>query len=342
MPTFCRHNHLIQNCPICSREQSIELRPVVSSSAPRASQPRPTTGTRSPARATGGGGRTRSARPGGGGGGGVRVRRLERGADDGYTSPLVPGLKSSVEAERLADELAFAAARLETLASEPPGLYAEVASEGDLEERTWLAFLIAYIGPLDGEDAAEDPFAEIARVRTAWAGDEVPLLDGVGTGERTAHDPSRGTRTLEAYRTWAQRAGSQAAAFGGEAVWTRERRFARTFERLALPGLHRDARYELLVSLGWLGLFELDPSALQFGGENQVTLAAKRALGIGDPLLLERRAGELAQAAGVPMAALDLGLHNWESARRTSGGVMQPDSDAQGRALSSARDALGL
>ena len=35
VPSFCRHNRLIQNCPICSREQAIELRPVVSSSAPR-------------------------------------------------------------------------------------------------------------------------------------------------------------------------------------------------------------------------------------------------------------------------------------------------------------------
>src|SRR5690348_3268391 len=113
MPTFCRHNRLIQNCPICSREQSIELRPVVSSSQPRSSQDRPAAAPRSRAggtatnRARGGG---RSSAPTG-----LRVRRLARGADDGYGSPLVPGLKSSVEAERLAEELAFAAARLDTL-----------------------------------------------------------------------------------------------------------------------------------------------------------------------------------------------------------------------------------
>jgi hypothetical protein len=268
----------------------------------------------------------------------LRVRRLERGADDGYQSPLVPGLKSSVEAERLADELAFAAARLETLAGDPPGLYAEVADPaGDLEERTWLAFLIAYIAPLD----SEDPFAEIARVRTGWIDAELPSLDEVAGGQRGAHDPTRGTRTLEAYRTWARRAGSQAAAFSGEAVWTPERRFARTFERLALPGLHRDARFELLVSLGALGLYELTPGALQVGGENPVTLAAKRALGIGDPLLLERRAAELARATGVPLAALDLGLHNWESAQRTDAGV-EADPEARARLSSAARDALGL
>jgi hypothetical protein len=338
VPTFCRHNRLIQNCPICSREQSIELRPVVSSSAPRSSQSRPTAPRSRAQAATGGRTRGSSARSAGGSGGGVRVKRLERGADDGYQSPLVPGLKSSVEAERLADELAFAAARLETLADDPPGLYAEVADPaGDVEERTWLSFLIAYLGPLDGED----PFAEIDRVRTGWTDPELPALDEVATGPRTAHDPSRGPRTLEAYRTWARRAGSQAAAFSGEAAWAPERRFARTFERLALPGLHRDARFELLVSLGALGLYELIPGALQVGGENPVTLAAKRALGIGDPLLLERRAADLARATGVPLAALDLGLHNWESAQRTNGGV-DPDPDTQAHILDTARAALGL
>ena len=47
-----------------------------------------------------------------------------------------------------------------------------------------------------------------------------------------------------------ERAGSQAAAFTGETAWTPERRFARVFERMALPGLHRDARFDLLVTLG--------------------------------------------------------------------------------------------
>jgi hypothetical protein len=337
MPSFCRHNRLIQTCPICSREQSIELRPVVSSSAPRTSLPRPATdrpggGASGNASRSRGGGSTRSAA------GGMRVRRLARGSDDGYQSPLVPGLKSSAEAERLAEELSFAAARLDALASDPPGLYAEVADAGgDLEERTWLAFLIAYLGPLD----EGDPFAEIERVRTPWAAPELPELDGVAVGPRGAHEPARGPRALAAYRAWATRAGSQAAAFTGEAAWPPERRFARVFERLALPGMHRDARFELLVSLGGLGLYELSAGLLQVGGENRVTLAAKRALGIGDSMLLERRAADLARAVGVPLGALDLGLHNWETGRRTKAGV-DPDPDAQARALEAARDALRL
>jgi hypothetical protein len=268
----------------------------------------------------------------------VRVRRLARGADDGFRSVLAPGLKSSEDAERLAQELAFAAGRLRRLSEDPPGLYAEVAArDRDIEERTWLAFEIAYICPLD----AEDPFASIRRARTSWAGGEAPALEDIETGPRTAHDPTRGTGTVDAYRAWALRAGSQAAAITGEASWTPERRLARTFERLALPGFHRGARYDFLVTLGWLGVHELRAGALQLGGANETTLGAKRALGIGDTLLLERRAAELAQASEVPLEALDLGLHNWGAGRRATLGLgltAEPDPDA----LASTRAALGL
>ena len=173
MPTFCRHNRLVQNCPICSREQSVELRAVLSSSAPSSGRPR------QPAAKKSGTNHGRST--------GVRVRRLARGADDGYHSRLVPGLKSSADAERLAEELAFAATRLRLLSENPPGLYAEVAGEGDLEERTWLAFLIAYLGPLD----AEDPFAGISAARTSWASGQPPQLDAAEAGPRTALDPGQ-------------------------------------------------------------------------------------------------------------------------------------------------------
>ena len=252
MPTFCRHNRLIQNCPICSKEQSIELRPIVTSSAPRTTQPRPSTAR--PARA-----RTGSPGRSGGSSSGLTVRRVARGADDGYRSPLVIGLKSSTDAERLAEELAFADTRLKLLELEPPGLYREVAdAAGPVEERSWLAFLIAYLCPLEGEG----PFVEIERVRTSWASGELPALEDVQLGPRTAHEPSRGTKTLEAYRAWAARSGSQESAYTGDAGWSPERRFARAFERLALPGLHRDARFDLLVTLGRLGVYDMRAGSL--------------------------------------------------------------------------------
>jgi hypothetical protein len=331
MPTFCRHNRLIQNCPICSREQAIELRPVVTSSAPRTTQPRPSGPSQSRPRP-----RSEPARSSGSGG--LKVRRLARGTDDGYRSPLLPGLKSSQEASRLAEELAFGAARLNRLAANPPGLYADVADAGtDVEERTWLAFLIAYLSPLEGVD----PFAGVHGARVAWASGEEPRVSDAQLGPRSAHDAAHGTRTIDAYRAWAGRAGSQAVAFAGEPAWTPERRFARVFERLALPGLNRDARFDLLVTLGALAVYELRAGSLALGGDNRVTLAAKRALGIGDPLLLERRAGELADACGLPLAALDLGFYNWEGGERFSAGL-EPDAEPDPAALARTHDALGL
>ncbi len=342
VPPFCRHNRLVQNCPICSREQHVEMRPVITPAVPGASAPAHTPRERSPRATPGSRGAMTS---------GVRVHRLARSADDGYRSPLAPGLRSSADALRLAEELAFAAGRLVQLETAPPGLYDDVAREGDIEERAWLAFQIAYLCPLEGEQ----PFAAIQAVRTSWASGEQPELEGVRTGPRTAHDPERGTRTLEAYRAWAGRAGSQAQAFRGEPAWGAERRFARAFERLALPGLHRDARFDLLVTLGALGVFELQAGTLALGGarstagDTDVVVAAKRALGIGDPLLLERRAAELAGACEVPLAALDLGFFNWarpparppeRDGRVTLG--LDSSSDPEPAALEKARRALGL
>jgi hypothetical protein len=326
VPSFCRHNRLLQNCPICSREQHVEMRPIVSGSATeprdRRAAPRPAKGSR------------RAATPHG-----LRVRRLERPADDGYRSDVVPGLRASADAGRLAEEIAFAAGRLGRLATVPPGLYFEIAAGGDVEERAWLALLVAYLCPLE----SEDPFAAVSAARTSWQSGELPALDAVETGPRTAHEPGRGPATLKAYRAWAARAGSQSQAFTGEESWTPERRFARVFERLALPGLHRDARFDLLVTLGWLGVFELRAGSLALGGADEVTVAAKRVLGIGDALLLERRAAALADACGVPLEALDLAFFNWgrPPGERATLGV-GPEAEPAPDALGGARQALGV
>jgi alpha-glutamyl/putrescinyl thymine pyrophosphorylase-like protein len=253
---------------------------------------------------------------------------MARAADDGYEHALLPGLRSSVDAARLADELAFAAARLRELAEDPPGLYADVALAQDPEEAAWLAFLIAYLAPLEGPD----PWAGIAAARVDWASGELPDLDGVPLGPRAAHDPGRGPATLVAYRAWAARAGSQAAGFGGEAAWPPQRRFDRAFERLALPGFGRAARYELLVILGALGVFDLRPWSLHLSADalDPTVVASKRALGIGDPLLLQRRASELAGGVGVPIEALDLALVNWSRSadeRVTAGATASVDAE---------------
>jgi hypothetical protein len=270
MPMFCRHNRLTANCPICSRELQAELK------AKAPSRPARTRGAGS-----GTGARSASPRRSG-----VVTRKLARAADDGYRNPLVPGLRATADAERLAAALAAAARRLE-----PPGPYPEIAAEPDLEEATWLAFLLAL---------APELREAIVESRPSWASGEAPDLPG-----------ERG-RTANAYRAWVQRAGSQEAAFTGEAVWSPERRFARVFERLALPGFARAPRFELLTALGAAGRYELRAGELQLTvGEDATTEAAKRVLVSGDKLLLERRARELAEACDVPLAALDRALAVW-------------------------------
>jgi hypothetical protein len=334
MPTFCRHNRLVQNCPICSKEQHVQMRPVMSPGGQtvRAGRPGAASGDGT-SRGTGG---TRSGSTRGSGG--VTVRRLSRAAEDGFRSGLVPGLRSGADAQRLAEELAFAATRLERLESDPPGLYAEVADASrPIEERTWLAFVIAYVGPTDDPD----PFAGIAQARTSWSSGEPLHLDDVVTGPRSSVEPGRGSRTIDAYRAWAQRAGSQEAAFTGDGAWTPERRFARVFERLALPGLDRGARFDALVTLGRLGAYDLHAGALGFGGNDPVTLAAKRVLGIGDVMLLERRSADLAAACGLALEALDVGFYNWERGARAGLGV-DVSTEPDPAALDAAQTALGL
>jgi hypothetical protein len=308
VPTFCRHGRLEANCPICSKNE--QAAPMARSGGRR--QTSDGTARRSPAK-------TPRA-------GSLKVRHLARAEDDGYDSWAAPGLRATVEGRRLADEIAFAAARLDELGSNPTGLYAQAATAGG-EEGLWLAFLIAYLSPLEGPD----PWAGIAAARTEWATGEPAKLEGASLGPRAGHDADRGRATLAAYRARAQRAGSQAAALAAaESSLTPQRRFERAFERLSLPGLRRAPRYEFLLTAGRLGLLDVEPSSLLLGADptDPTVLAAKRILGIGDAINLQRRASELATEAGVPIAALDLGFLNWtrpEDERIVAGSAAQPD-----------------
>ena len=281
MSMFCRHNRLTASCPICSQES--KARTAKPASSGRRAAGAPASAGRSAA-GTGGGGSTRRSSTR------LVTRKLARAEDDGYRNDLVPGMRARADAERLAAALVLATERLA-----PPGPYPAVAQESDRDEALWLAFLLALVGP----DAPERQSALLAQ-RPSWASGEEPDL------------PSEQRRTVQAYRAWAQRAGSQAAAFEGDAAWTPVRRFGRLFERLSLPGFGRARRFELLVTLGAAGLYELEADALRFGAEDDATTqAAKRLLVSGDRMLLERRARELSSATGVPIAALDRGLALW-------------------------------
>jgi hypothetical protein len=196
----------------------------------------------------------------------------------------------------------------------------------DLEESLWLAFLIAWITP-----SGDAPYAAIEAARVPWSSGEVPALEGAALGPRSSVDRAQPQRTVAAYRAWAGRAGSQAAALSGDDAWSAERRFGRVFERMALPGFGRAGRFELLASLGRLGLVDLAPDDLKLvDASDGAVIGAKRVFGIGDRLLLERRAAELAEAVGVPLDALDLALFNFaqpESRRATMGSNAEPDPE---------------
>jgi hypothetical protein len=290
VPLFCRHNRLTQNCPICSRELQAEraaatpVRPARTRTKSGSAQRRP--------------------------GPGVVTKRVARAADDGYRNPLVPGLRATADAERLAAALATADARLEF-----PGPHPAVAEEPVQDEAFWLAFLLSLVPP-----GAHELHEAIVATRPGWTSPEPPDIPGA--------DP----RTVPAYRAWAERAGTQAEAFLGEPSWTPERRFGRAFERLALPGLNRGARYELLNTLGAAGVADVAADALHIGKvDDATTLAAKRVLVSGDTMLLERRAADLAKAAGVRLGALDRALATW--------GEGEP---ADGEPTPAIRAALGL
>jgi len=348
MPTFCRHGRFLERCPICSKDL-----PGKASSGARAARPKRSTPTVSSSSASA----RRRAR-----GEPIRVLREGRAEDDGFSSELVPGIRASADAARLAAEIGFAGGRLLAMAVEPPGLYGEArtAASTDLERATWICLLTAYLSPLQD---VEDPFAGIRRALAAMPRVDAPVAeselsgaDAVAVGPRTSHDPGRGGGTLIAYQQWIRRGGggagapgqspaTQSGAFAGDPAWSPARRFERVFERLALPGLGRMGRYDLLVTLGRLGCYEMRPDSLQLsgssGGVGEPTIvAAKRVFGIGDPLLLERRAAALAQAAEVPIETLDLALANWAAPERATLGFPADTDDEGARERTLA--ALGL
>ncbi|MGO9249550.1 MAG: hypothetical protein ACLP7W_13350 [Solirubrobacteraceae bacterium] len=372
MPTFCRHNRFIERCPICSRTLP-GAEPVTGGGRRSAREAR--------AGAAGGVGGARGSSTTGrhrrlpAGGRAVRVHREVRAQDDGYSSDLAPGLHASADAARLAEEIAFAGGRLLRMHTAPPDLFDEIrrlAGDGQLERATWMCFLTVYLSPLQIGDPFVGIRAALDREREVGRGDEdervgesasegasrqergIPSLEGIPLGPRTSHDPARGSETLLAYRHWAVHSGGTAAGGGGQAQgiigeesWTPQRRFERAFERLALPGFGRMGRYELLVTLGRLGLYELEADSLHLaagrgptGLEDLTTVAAKRILAVGDPIYLERRAVAFAQELWVPVDVLDLAFANWGSGERATLGFGSDTIDAHTHER--VREALGL
>ena len=295
MPLFCRHNRLTQNCPICSRELAAER---------AAARPRAARRARAPARSApsdAAGAPPASSRA-----------RVARAADDGYRNPLVPGLRATADAERLAAALAWADARLE-----PPGPHPAVAEEPDR----------------GGGDLARVPArARPARRARAARGDRrlAPEL-----GERRAPDiPGADPRTVPAYRAWAERAGAQAAAFLGEpGVVARAALRRAPSSASRCPGCGRGARYELLITLGAAGVCDVAADALHIGKSRRRDDARRQARA-----RLGRRA--CCSSAAPPISRGAAASASARSTARSPCGARARRPDARGAA--GVRAALGL
>ena len=59
-------------------------------------------------------------------------------------------------------------------------------------------------------------------------------------------------------------------------------------------------------------------------------------------MLLERRASDLAQACGIPLEALDLGLHNWQRGERATLGLGADAEPEPGGGLGNFRGARAI
>lgn len=187
MPAFCRHNRLLENCPICSKKPRVSAGSAGGGAPKReraaAARPRPSGAKRRAPQASG-----------------VTVRRLARAEDDGYDNDLVPGLRASADADRLARCLAAAAQDLDSMRAQPRALGAVAAelapSAGPLD----AAALTAGAGTPEArfdrayERLARPGMGRPERVRlliAAWAHGALPDVEPwtLRLGDAAASDP---------------------------------------------------------------------------------------------------------------------------------------------------------
>ena len=175
------------------------------------------------------------------------------------------------------------------------------------------------------------------------------LLDEVARGPRSSHQPGSGTRTLAAYAQWAERSGGQSAAFAGEQGWSPERRFARVFERLVAARASTAARGTSCWCRSAGSASMTCAQSRCSWGQREGSAAARtrrrspRSACSGSAIRCCSTAAPLtlAEAAGVPLEALDLALFNWSrpvgaGGRRSASGrraCRTPESQAAALAL---------
>ena len=292
MPTFCRHNRFVENCPICSKTER--------------TRPGTARGRRAPAVAPPGRGAPRrppsARRPPRGGD--LKVRRLARAADDGYDHELVPGLRASADAGP-AGRRARLLRRRACASSRPtrPGCTPRRRPPPTARRRLWLAFLIAYLSPLE----AEDPWAAIAAARTPWATGELPELDDVDAGpaQRPRGAPRRPRAPGGVPRLGRPRGLAGGRAGGRAALDARSGASTAPSSAWRCRASARGARYEFLLA-AWAasGSLDVEPWSLMLarrGGRPDRRSPPSASFGIGDPMELRQRASAPGDELDVPV-----------------------------------------
>jgi hypothetical protein len=340
MPSFCRHGRFVERCPICSK--SLPGNEPGGGSSPRAKSSRKasaSTGTVSHGRRVRGAGVKRASR------GARRGRRLQLAADP--RRARVGGRTAPGRGDRVLER---APGRT---GARPPGSLRRAraisphrhrARELDLlDDRLPLAptggSRPVRIDPRSADEPRPDPWRP--RDIGAPAGPEAyrwacAAPTSPERGRRHARSPTRSGSAGPA-------AGSQAAAFEGDAPGPRSGALSGCTNgsrcRASADGTLRTARHarpsRAVRAAGRLA------AADGGAGDDLTTLAAKRVFGIGDPLLLERRAAGLwPRRPRCRLETLDVALANWAAPQRATLGFPQDsgDSDAYARA----GDALGL
>lgn len=317
VPTFCRHGRFEASCGIC-RSEKAKAEPQARSAAPRGGG----TAARRPASSNPAAPKPRTRT--------VVTGKLSRNVDDGFRSDLLPGVRSSADVMLLAQELTKAEARLAALSSPEAGPWnALTPFLGRRGPAFVVALTVAVASPDEAANSvatAESAVAALLAIdpslealdALAGASEVASILDGGPRGPR-GHDAAGAALAVPAQLA-TRSGGSLEASLIGEQAWSPERRFARLLDRLALRGLPRAVRYDILVALGRTGVLPVQADGLHLGGD-QVTDAAKRLFAVGEVSLLEKRAAAVVEATGVAWDAFELALWNIAGADATGTGA---------------------
>jgi hypothetical protein len=264
----------------------------------------------------------------------------------------LPGLARDSDLELFAELLAMKSAFLADLAVlvqhgallgspldpndpdwDPFGAIVEQHAQGNIEEATWLAFLVTHIG--GHEEGADDFWHAVRAVYSGFGEVRLSWSRVLANSEELLHWQERHSRQLEALRfgnhrkfeSWKQLAPVlQSYVAGVQGRGGEQRRLferpalspAENFDRLMhdLSFIYRFSRlgiYDLLCLLGNLRVYALKPGKLYLRGASGPLHGARLLFAEdADPDQLDARGCDLASRLSVSVDAMEDALCNWQ------------------------------